>query len=86
MKTLKLVQFMEKIFIFAVAIFLASCGGGADVVYDVPFEQMMTGVQETGKDFCMVISRTDCPPCAEYARALTDGRGGFAYVAYNIIG
>ena len=66
-------------------IVFTACSEKYDVVYDVPFEQMMTGVQETGKDFCVVISRTDCPPCAEYARALTDGRGKFADLTYNIV-
>ncbi len=70
----------------AVAILFASCGGRIEIVYDVPFEQMVVGAQETGRDFCVVISHMDRPPCAEYVRALTDGQGGSADVAYNIAG
>ena len=76
---------MKNIILFAATIFLLSCGSGADVVYDVPFGQMVAGAQETGEDFCVVISRTDCPPCAEYVKALTDGRVKFADVTYNIV-
>ncbi len=69
------------------AIVFTACGEKAKVVYDIPFGQMVAGAQETGKDFCVVISRTDCPPCAEYVKALTNGRWGvFADVAYNIVG
>ena len=62
-----------------------SCGG-VDVVYDVPFEQMVAGAEETGQDFCVVIARTDCPPCAEYVKSLRAGnRGAFPKITYNIV-
>jgi hypothetical protein len=73
--------------IVACGVFLASCDVSVEVTYDVPFEQMVAEARETGDDFCVVISRTDCPPCAMYVEMLTGSRGKkmFPDVRYNVV-
>ena len=78
---------MRKLILFISAIFISSCGSAPEVVYDVPFGDMVSTARETGSDFCVVISRTDCPPCADYVQSLTDhkNRRRFANVRYNVV-
>ena len=71
----------------ASGLFLASCGGKLEITYDVPLEQMIANARETGKDFCVVLSRTDCPPCGMFINSLGDPRNSrfFGDATFNVV-
>lgn len=69
------------------AVFFASCTTGAEIVYDLPFEQLAADAQSKRVDFCVVLSRPDCPPCASYIDKLSNrpDRRLIGGTIYNIV-
>ena len=78
---------MKKLLFFCVSFLFCGCGGGPEVVYDVPFEDMVSRAKETGNDFCVVLSRTDCPPCASYIEDITNrhNKNLFGNTTFNMV-
>ncbi len=77
---------MKKKLLILVAVFLCSCSG-VEIVYDRTLEQMTADAKKSGEDFCVILSRTDCPPCGALIENLNSApsRKLFGKAVFNVV-
>ncbi len=67
--------------------FFSSCQQEAVVLYGHTFEQLRDSAQKTGANFCIVLSRPDCPPCKDFIESIGYGgqNGRFRNTFFSIV-
>ena len=56
--------------VISVTCVFSSCKSDAIIVYDLTLEEVKNIAETAGKDFCVVLSHPDCPPCASFIENL----------------
>lgn len=80
---------LYSVFMVIAACFFSSCRKDADAVifYDQTFEQIKENAAAEGKDFIIILSRTNCPPCVDYVKNLNSRMNKSLYgkVIFNVV-